>query len=450
MLELVTTKRGKEALKYGSNIYTFDKRCKSYNSWRCRLRGCPGRIQTNFENSQIINIFNHSHNEITNEISAENIYQKMIDIGKLQNIDFDECLRESQRSLGCIFPSTKSVVCLRKRYVKFMRDFKNPPTNMSSILDIYKYTYDNRCFLQHDTGENDTDRIMIFSTSNFISYMQKCKIIMSDGTFYAAPAKFGQVYIIHGFFCNNTIPLAWCLLKNKKKESYCKLFQYFKDKIALKPTHWITDFESAPVLAIEQHFSDIKVQGCWFHYCQINLRWLQKNNMLNRYKTDPAFMLIFKKLMLICFFPEEDIKRKVDEIGAIITDTDLQMFFNFFKGNFILNERKCCTKQIRFWSTYDRIKNDIPTTTNSCEAYHKHLNAKTERSNAKFEKFVNTLKREEDRIQRKVNNLLLGIDNFSKKNNERRKNIVLNYEYYDTDMYFDALLCYCTLPMINK
>ncbi|KAG0441383.1 hypothetical protein DMUE_1085 [Dictyocoela muelleri] len=101
------------------------------------------------------------------------------------------------------------------------------------------------------------------------------------------------------------------------------------------------------------------------------------------------------------------------------------------KNNVLIKDRK-------FWSVYDRIKFDIPTTTNSCEAYHVHLNRNTQRKSEPLLKTINLLQNEEERIKHKINNMKFGNFYFKKRTN-KWKVIVDNFEFYDNLEFYEAL-----------
>ncbi|KAG0438440.1 hypothetical protein DMUE_3086 [Dictyocoela muelleri] len=84
------------------------------------------------------------------------------------------------------------------------------------------------------------------------------------------------------------------------------------------------------------------------------------------------------------------------------------VFIEYFSKNFINNDLKNY-KNYKTWSVYNKIINNIPTTTNSCETYHRHLNSKFKNKNQNINLVINALKSEERRIRLKIQNIVRSI-----------------------------------------
>ncbi|KAG0442351.1 hypothetical protein DMUE_0339, partial [Dictyocoela muelleri] len=66
------------------------------------------------------------------------------------------------------------------------------------------------------------------------------------------------------------------------------------------------------------------------------------------------------------------------------------------------------------------------------------LNTKIERKNQQLIKIISILKNEERRLQHKINNIKSGEYKIKKKENIR-KNIVINYDFYESYEFFENL-----------
>ena len=142
-------------------------------------------------------------------------------------------------------------------------------------------TYYNENFLQYDSAK-DTDakkfgsdwRLLIFSTDKCLHTMSLFLDWYGDGTFKICPKIFFQFYTFHCCTEKLSIPLVYCLLPDKKQETY----EFSLKKIAAlvrrnsnDPTNWngprsmIVDFELAMMKALKSVFPQIIVHGCRFH-----------------------------------------------------------------------------------------------------------------------------------------------------------------------------------------
>ena len=70
-----------------------------------------------------------------------------------------------------------------------------------------------------------------------------------DGTFKAAPRVFTQLYTIHAVYRDHVVPVVYCLLSNKTRATYHRVFDILKGAMAtlglvLNPETTMSDFES--------------------------------------------------------------------------------------------------------------------------------------------------------------------------------------------------------------
>ncbi|KAG0431433.1 hypothetical protein DMUE_5564 [Dictyocoela muelleri] len=72
---------------------------------------------------------------------------------------------------------------------------------------------------------------------------------------------------------------------------------------------------------------------------------------------------------------------------------------------------------------------NMQTTTNSFEAYHRHINTKVSKKNMPLFKIIDILKQEEKRIKIKAQNFKSGHYKI-KRNENLKKNIVQNYVFF--------------------
>lgn len=98
--------------------------------------------------------------------------------------------------------------------------------------------------------------------------MGRYKHVLGDGTFSSSPIAFKQLYTLHGVDepTANIIPLIYCLLPDKKVETYAILFSLIKSQFRnWQPEKITVDFELAPIKAIRGVFPGIEIKGCFYH-----------------------------------------------------------------------------------------------------------------------------------------------------------------------------------------
>ncbi|KAG0436100.1 hypothetical protein DMUE_4389, partial [Dictyocoela muelleri] len=76
-------------------------------------------------------------------------------------------------------------------------------------------------------------------------------------------------------------------------------------------------------------------------------------------------------------------------------EKELDEVLKFFKGNF-LSDNLESAKNINSWNLNERILRNIPTPTNSLEAWHGYLNKKNLSPHPNYDKFTSMLRKEEE------------------------------------------------------
>ncbi len=94
-----------------------------------------------------------------------------------------------------------------------------------------------------------------------------------DGTFDLSPTLYEQVFTIHAFVTDRSVPLLYVLMARKSAALYKKLFRLLKDEAAslnvqCDPKIVTTDFESGLIPAIRDEFPLAEHKGCYFHFTQ--------------------------------------------------------------------------------------------------------------------------------------------------------------------------------------
>ena len=157
-----------------------------------------------------------------------------------------------------------------KRTIRKVRQENNRglsiPNSRQDIVfsEGYTKTTKGEEFLLYDSSANE-ERVLIFSTRKNLSVLNSCSSVFMDGTFKTVPNVFGQLYTIHGLKNGFCMPLIFCLLPNKKADTYVKFLCYVQTLTPFSNTKSITtDYELAMIKAIRAEFDDVNHYGCFF------------------------------------------------------------------------------------------------------------------------------------------------------------------------------------------
>jgi hypothetical protein len=193
--------------------------------------------------------------------------------------------------------------------------------------------------------ENDVEAgIIIFATRDTLDSLETFDFILADGTFKSAPKYFGQLYSIHGYRNGWYIPLIFCVLSDKSRATYDRMWQLIKHHCPhLHPTEMSMDFEKAAMLAAEAAFPNIQIRGCRFHLGQAWWRRIQDLGLAKHYKCSDSeigkWLTYFNGL---AFLRPMEVQDAFVELFAIMPDNQRCNNFadyvlnNYIEGEFIL------------------------------------------------------------------------------------------------------------------
>lgn len=151
------------------------------------------------------------------------------------------------------------------------------PKLPSSTTEVHEYldsiqirTIRDEDFLFYNNMSNN---IVIFSCKSNIKLLCQQEIILVDGTFDYCTKHFLQMFTIHSYVNNMYIPVAYCLLKDKKEETYKNLFRVLKSECSkmeysFQPKNIVLDFEKAIHSAARDILPAANLIGCRFHLSQ--------------------------------------------------------------------------------------------------------------------------------------------------------------------------------------
>ena len=70
--------------------------------------------------------------------------------------------------------------------------------------------------------------MIVLATAENMEILAASDTLYMDGTFKSAPRIFSQLYSIHGVSYGRVVPLVYCLLADKSRATYYKMFRILK------------------------------------------------------------------------------------------------------------------------------------------------------------------------------------------------------------------------------
>jgi len=254
-----------------------------------------------------------SHNHETDEVQClqRHLNWKLRVAATASSDSPKKILSEQLKTVPAEYQGALTSVDNSRRYIQLQREGCGLPKFSATTRDqlpcltgIFK-TESGEDFLKYDSGPS-SDRIIIFSTTSNLTFLQQSSMWFADGTFKTSPILFEQLYIICGLRINGTdvgcFPAVYCLTPNRTSETYRRIFKKLLElNPHLAPACIMTDFERAAMVAYNDVFPNAERKGCFFHFRQANKRKIQ--GMLIMEFVISFSLFRFALLVRFCYLP---------------------------------------------------------------------------------------------------------------------------------------------------
>ena len=161
---------------------------------------------------------------------------------------------------------------------------------LHSCIGGWTKTASGEEFLIAEDGQGE-QKIIICATDRNVILLCETKTIYVDGTFETCPRLFYQAFKIHAFKNEKQFMLGYCLLPEKTRATYVRMFKLVKEKavslsLSLDPEIVLGDFEQAIKQAVDLCFLTAEFMGCYFHFSQALMRKFQAIGLQQAYRSD--------------------------------------------------------------------------------------------------------------------------------------------------------------------
>lgn len=395
------SERGKPVLIVESEKFTKHKELKSGEvCWRCAIRSCKAKIYTvGAENLIMRSELEHSH-----EKNLKKLNRQIVSAGVKRKATDDICEKPSKVIHSVLRDNPAQLSTLTVKDIHYIRNTiyttrrktlpvlpKNRTGAIASIrtMTIKTIKDENFVFITDDIEE-----IIVFSCLTNITLLCKSSKLYVDGTFSYCPDHFLQLFTLHILENGYYIPLAFCLLPNKKECSYKNLFKLLQIKcfslgLNLNPEIIVADFEIAIHNAIRTVFPNSTIVGCRFHLAQSWFRKIQNLGLVPDYRNENSE--IGKWLRYIFGLPFLNPSEVGDCFAFDLSEIQpenqrLQLFADYLVDNYISEDAvfpPC------LWA---ELSNSIERSTNACESFHAKFNGSFYSAHPSIFHFLEVLK----------------------------------------------------------
>jgi hypothetical protein len=143
------------------------------------------------------------------------------------------------------------------------------------------------------------------------------------------------------------------------------------------PKNIVIDFEIAAFKALKGIFPDSRIYFCNFHLGQSIYRQLQKRGLAKLYGGNSEFRRYIQVLLALAYEKPVNVhtifKLWEKQFNVKFSNNETSAYIQYFDNTYI-GTRQNSIFNVENWSTYERILQNIPTTTNVAEAWNKGIN----------------------------------------------------------------------------
>lgn len=379
-----TSTRGKPLLIVNMFTFSRQKQLKSGEVfWRCTNRrlNCAAKVFTlGPENTIIRSDLHHNHDTDEKKINRRMISNscKRKAIEDISEKPSKIVCRELQNNLPATLTSN-DIINIKKTIYSSRRKIlpnilpKNVAESHQVLASLNLKTNRNEDFLFIN---NEEDNIVVFTCETNLRLLSEIQCVYMDGTFGYCLKFFYQLFTIHGFKNGHYIPLVFCLLTNKRAETYTKLFCAIKNEMLMRynlifaPSEVFCDFEMAIHTSINETWPTTRIVGCRFHLGQSWHRTIQRLGLSEEFQNKSSSIGQWLKLTFALSYlePQEVGECFVEDLmSSKPLDDRVDKYVDYLVDNYIDDENAKFPPHI--WANMEP-ENTIFKTTNACESYH--------------------------------------------------------------------------------
>ncbi|CAF2682034.1 unnamed protein product [Rotaria sp. Silwood2] len=204
--------------------YIEERTYKNKVYWRCtqcNKQKCKARLHTT-NNTISHRVGDHNHAPNPSVSGIRQCRSEIRNLTKTTIITHSIVATSIATASAAVLSQLPSINNLKRTVCRQRAENLNFPANPRSMSEIqitgaFTLTKKKEQFLQYDSGNQDSNRFLIFATSQQLDLLQSSADMYMDGTFKVVPELFFQLYSIHGSVQGTIIPLAYILMSRKSE-----------------------------------------------------------------------------------------------------------------------------------------------------------------------------------------------------------------------------------------
>ncbi|KFD61048.1 hypothetical protein M514_08442 [Trichuris suis] len=419
--EVLYSQRQKPMLHYNGFCYHFHSfstdRTRRY--WRCADRRiCNARCTTD-QDLDKIHIIRDGTGDHQHNVGVEGQVRKTVNALKRRaqeepNATPSQVLRTTiggvhSEEVLLMLPERNAL----KRNVNRVQNSTRPP-NPTSMRGVelpmnYRVIKRGEPFLMHDSGAEDEERVLIFSTQENVRHLSASATLSCDGTFKTSPTQLAQLFTVHGVVLGYPVPLVYALTMRKREQTYRYVYQRIIDygeerNWNINPSLCMMDFELANMNAIRSLLPNAEIKGCLFHISQSLWRRISSSGLASSYNAvESDTRRCASMLFGLPFVPVEDVVETFEYIEDQAEES-LDDLMDYVKRTYVTGRPPMFPPQT--WNVYRAVLNDQHRTNNAVECWHNKFQKVMVVHYPSIWKFIEVLKDEQEDNEQAIAQML--------------------------------------------
>ena len=222
-IRYTTAELGKKKLIYKGYMFTFHRRNKTGQVWRCDDRQNCGVTISITDQEEILCEPNHrNHTPDWGRVQAKECVEDMKELARTSREPTSSVVQRSVQSVSSEANlKLPKKATLKRKVQEVRREFlPEEPRTLRELNEIdHRFTKSSRNerWLLRFVSEGN-ERMAVFATDADLKYLQRAPYWIMDGTLKSAPKIYTQLYTIHVPIRSQWFPVDFVLMENKTKK----------------------------------------------------------------------------------------------------------------------------------------------------------------------------------------------------------------------------------------
>lgn len=441
----IQSRRRKNLLSFGSNVYRCNRRHNDRTYWTCVK--CSSTAIT--ENGFIVRAEKNHTSHLSNPapIEARVVRSAMRNRAAASTDEparqiVDQIVNEQSEVVRSYLPSNATMQASVRREQRQVQGLFACPRRLKDLIGWPERVQfiDGELFMHFDNSILDrhdhVSRVVIFTTTDNLDRLRKSDEWFADATYKIVPKPFRQMWTIFATVGNRHIlPLVFVLMVRETTDAYEEALHAVKNLIVeqwpgvlVEPAVFHLDFDTACINAVKNVFRRVdgdgdigdedvvyvvRIGGCFFHLTQALIRRLAKLGLASSYRKSEAIRLVLQMLGALAMLQPDEVSTASEAVRIFVSRQDfgddadkVDQFLSYWTKTWIGTGTRAAILSPDYWCIGDLMAAGFARTNSPLEGFHSDIHCQM--GTKKLTAFKMVLKLQ--KVQIHTRNILRDID----------------------------------------